>query len=116
MPTPLSGPGIGLPLPQNLYPSELSNAPLDTPTNSICLAPGDAMAVPAGTFYVHPGVYCVLQYLDPVTSTWAMSPTAGWQNGPIYVKSDGFNYRLANLTGCPVSATILSAGSGYVQA
>ena len=39
----LSGPGIGLPLPQNLYPSYLQNAPIDTPTNKVALAAGDAI-------------------------------------------------------------------------
>ena len=116
MSTPLSGPGVGLPIPQSLYPSELYGAPIDTGTNSVTLAPGSVLPIPAGTFYVSPGLYCQLQYLDPITGVWASTPTAGWQNGPIYVKSDGFNYRVANLTGCPVSASVLSAGASYVQA
>lgn len=115
MPSPLSGPGIGLPLPQNLYPSELLNAPLDSPSNIVGLAPGDAIHVPAGTWYITTN-YCVLQYRDPVTNTWTMGPSAAWVGGMLYVKSDGFNYRMANLTGCPVSASIINQGSSYVQA
>lgn len=116
MPTPLSGPGLGLPLPQSLYPSELYGAPPDMGTNSVTLAQGSVLPVPAGTFYVTPGMYCQLQYQDPVTGVWSTGPTAGWQSGPVYIKSDGFNYRVANLTGCPVSASVLSAGASYVQA
>ena len=41
MNAPLSGPGLGLPLPANLYPSELNNAPYDFATNKVCLAPGE---------------------------------------------------------------------------
>ena len=48
MPGFLSGPGVGLPFPQSLYPSELGNAPQDTPGNKLTLAPGDTYVVPAG--------------------------------------------------------------------
>jgi hypothetical protein len=36
--------------------------------------------------------------------------------GPVYVESDGVNYRLANLTGQPVGALITNVGSGYTSA
>jgi hypothetical protein len=94
----------------------LNNAPLDTPTNKICLAPGDCLTIPAGTFYISPGFYLVLQFQDPVTGIWATGSSAAYGRGQIYVKSDGFNVRLANLTGCPVSASVVAYGSGYVQA
>jgi hypothetical protein len=117
MPSPISGPGIGLPLPQNLYPSYLQNAPLDNPSNKLALAPGDAIALPAGDWYIVPGFgYCVIQYLDPVTGTWSYGPSAAWSGSITFVKSDGFNCRIANLTGCPVSASVTAAGTGYVQA
>lgn len=116
MPPFLSGPGLGLPLPQNLYPSELNNAPADTPTNQICLAPGDVFVVPAGDWYINPGQYSVIQFLDPITNTWRMVTPPGW-NGFLHISSDGFNIRVANLLGCPVSATITAPGNGsYVQA
>ena len=67
MPAPLSGPGVGLQLPQNLYPTELANAPFDFSNPNISLAPGDAIPLPAGTWYLDLGLYSVLQYLDPVT-------------------------------------------------
>jgi len=116
MPAPLSGPGLGLPLPQNLYPSELSNAPYDTPTNTIALAPGDELPVPAGNWYIGLGSYLVLEFLDPVNGTWTLIPASAWNGACAYVKSDGFNLRIANRTGTPVSATITNQGSGYAQA
>lgn len=112
----INGPGIGLPLPSGLYPSYLLNAPYDTPTNRITLAPGDTLPIPAGHFYVNTGNYCVLQYADPVTGTWVMGPNAAWNGGQLFVISDGFNYRVANLLGCPTSAVVAAPGSSYVQA
>jgi len=117
MPAPLSGPGIGLQLPQNLYPSELNNAPYDTGTNRCALGPGEQLPIPAGTWLVGLGFYCVLQYLDPVTGIWAMGSSAAYGGrGFIYVKSDGFNVRVANLTGCPTGAAVTVQGTNYVQA
>ena len=112
----LAGPGLGLPLPQYLYPSELYNAPYDFSTNRIALAPGDTLPIPAGDWFVNPGQYCVLQFLDPITGTWSFGPNAAWNGGHQFVLSDGFNVRAANLTGCPVSASVTNYGAGgYVQ-
>src|SRR5208337_997968 len=114
MPSPLSGPGVGLALPQNLYPTELQSAPYDFSTNRVALGPGEQLPIPAGTWYVGLGMYCVLQYLDPVTGTWALGSGAAYgSRGFVYVKSDGFNVRVANLTGCPAGAVIANAGAGY---
>jgi hypothetical protein len=112
----ISGPGLGLPLPQNLYPSELQYAAQDSSSNHVGLAPGDTFVVPAGDWYVNLGNICVLQYLDPVTNTWAMGPNAAWAGGQQFLCSDGFTTRVANLTGCPVSATVYFQGGGYTQA
>src|SRR5271163_2971969 len=116
MPSPLSGPGVGLNYPQNLYPSLLGNAPIDPSGNKIGLAPGETLVLPAGDWYVNLGLYNVLQFLDPVTNTWQLGPGAAWDRGQIFVKSDGFNCRVANLTGCVVSASVINGGTAYVQA
>lgn len=116
MPSPLSGPGLGLALPQYLYPTELQNAPYDASTNKIALGPGEQLPVPAGTWYITLGFYLVLQYLDPITGQWATGSSAAYGRSTVYVKSDGFNVRVANLTGCPVGAAIFALGSNYVQA
>mgnify|MGYP001611893250 FL=1 len=65
----IAGPGLGLPLPQQLYPTALYNMPPDAATNRIALAPGDTLPIPAGDWFVNLGQYCVLQFLDPVTNT-----------------------------------------------
>jgi hypothetical protein len=116
MPAPLSGPGIGLSLPQNLYPTALQNAPYDFSTNKVALAPGDQLPVPAGTWYITLGFYLVLQYLDPVTGVWSMGSSASYGRSMVYVKSDGFNVRVANLTGCPTGAAVVAQGTNYIQA
>lgn len=116
MPGQLSGPGVGLQLPQNLYPTELGNSPYDFSTNRICLAPGQQNPIPRGDWYIGLGSYCVAQYLDPVTNTWVTTATGGWNGGVIFVQSDGFNWRVANLLGCVVGAAITNYGAGgYVQ-
>ncbi len=112
----IAGPGLGLPLPQNLYPTELFNAPPDANTNRIALAPGDTLPIPAGEWFINVGQYCFIQFLDPVTNIWSMGPNAAWNGGHQFVVSDGFNVRVANLTGCPLSATVAAYGSAYVQA
>jgi len=116
MPIGLSGPGVGLPFPQNLFPSELQNAPQDASSNRLALAPGDTFVVPAGDWFIALGMYCVLQYLDPVTNTWTTAPGAAWTRGTHFVPSDGFTTRVANLTGCVVSASVVNGGTAYVQA
>lgn len=116
MSAPLSGPGLGFQLPQNLYPSELQNAPLDAPSNKITLNAGDQIPIPAGTWAISLGSYLTLEFLDPVTGVWVMAAAAAWNDGLYYVKSDGFNLRISNRLGCPVWGVIIAPGSGYVQA
>ena len=116
MPGPMSGPGVGLQLPQNLYPTELGGAPYDFPSNYQCLPAGDQLPIPRGDWLVSLGSYCVLQYLDPVNGIWTIAVTAAWDAGLLYVQSDGFNYRIANMTGCPVGGIVNAAGSSWVQA
>lgn len=114
---PLSGPGQGLMLPQFLFPTELSNAPYDVGTPQLTLNAGDMIPIPAGNWGVGLGLYCVLEWLDPITSVWKIMASAAWQSGLIYIKSDGFNYRIANRTGCPIAGVVTAPGNGsYVQA
>ena len=115
---PMSGPGVGLQVPQNLYPSELNAAPYDANTNYIGLAAGDQIPIPRGDFLISLGSYCVLQFQDPVqpAGCWSIIASAAWDSGLLYVQSDGFNYRIANMTGCPVGGIVNAYGSAYVQA
>ena len=112
----ISGTGVGLQPAQYLYPSELNplNTPLDLGNNYQSLSPGDSLAIPAGSWYVKPGPYCNLQFLDPITGIWRSIGAA--IDKLHYVISDGFNYRVANLTGCAVAAVVTAGGSGYAAA
>jgi hypothetical protein len=107
----ISGPGVGLPYPANLYPSELNNAPDDFPTNFISLAPGQVINIPAGNWAVDGGAYCMTQFLDPVTGIWRFYNSARQQ--PNYYNSDGFTRRVGNFTGCAISAIVTNGGSGF---
>lgn len=112
----ISGPGIGLPIVQNLYPSQLQNAPQDPSSSRLALSGGESIVIPAGEWYINTGCYSVLQYLDPTSGVWSMGANAGWLGGHQYIYSDGFTTRIANLTGCPVSAVIITSGGGWLQA
>src|SRR6266851_10088664 len=116
MPIPLAGPGQGLPLPQNLFPTQLFNAPADASSNRLALSPGDSFVLPAGDWWISMGMYLVLQYLDPVTNVWTTVTGAAWTRGKSFITADGFTCRIANLTGCVVSASIMNGGTNYVQA
>ena len=108
----ISGPGVGLQIPQNLYPSELFNAPYDYATNKIALAPGDTLPLPAGELLITIGAVSMLQYLDPITNTW--TGLSAFRGQAIYFRADGFTSRIANLSGCPVAAVVTGGGTGYL--
>jgi hypothetical protein len=115
MPAPLSGPGLGLQLAQNLYPTALTNAPYDYSTNNIGLTGGQQVPIPAGDWYISIGMYLWLEFYDPVLTAWV--PVASGTNafGPLFVKSDGFNFRIANRLACPVGGIVLFGGVGLTQ-
>jgi hypothetical protein len=92
----------------------------------VTLAASQTFIIPAGTYLVSTGPYTSLQWLEPVsnaglnTNTNLTSAVNGiWRTcnadlaqRPMVIDSDGGNWRLANLTGCPVGAAITNAGSG----
>lgn len=114
----ISGPGVGLPYPQNLYPTDLTGGvQYDAATSRIALAPGDAIIVPPGEWFVGLGMYLVLQYLDPITNVWVTVASSAWEGPLQYVFSDGYTTRIANMLGCPIGGVVTAAGGGgYVQA
>lgn len=116
MPLGLNGPTVGLPLPQFTYPTQVFGSEVDLGTTHIGLNPGEAIPIPAGEWLIQAGLYCIVQYLDPITTTWRIMPTAGINNGVRYVSSDGFNFRVANMTGCLVGAIVTANGSGFTSA
>ena len=107
----ISGTGQYPPRPQFLYPSELYNAPIDTPSNEIQLAAGAVLPIPAGNWMLRPGPYTQVQWLDPITGIWRLSSANSAPSR--FIQSNGQNWRIANLTGCAVSAVIAGGGSGF---
>lgn len=80
----------------------------------ISLAAGQSMLVPRGQYMIAFGKYTFLQVKDPVTGYWRLIQRD--PNLTQLVTSDGFNYRLINLTGCAVGAIITNGGTGYTSA
>ncbi len=78
-------------------------------TNIVTLAAGETYTIPSGTWWVQPGPYTFLQWLDPVTNIFRTRPTAATRS--VYVESDGTNFRLANTTGCVIGAVITTGGA-----
>lgn len=116
MAQPLSGPGLGLQVPQSLYPTNINpTGEIVGNTNIVSLAPGDALPIPAGRYIINCGKYCSLQYLDPVATSWQILRDNDSDDSTTQIWSDGFNVRIANLTGCVVGATVTNGGgAGYV--
>jgi hypothetical protein len=110
----ISGPGVGLPAPTNLYPTDLANAPVDVGTAYIGLSGGDTLVIPAGEWIIENGPNSVIQHLDPITGTWRDYSARSGQPETLF--SDGFTRRVANLTGCPIGAVVSGGGTGYAQA
>lgn len=80
------------------------------------LQPGGMRLVPAGTWMGDTGPYSCFQEYDPVQGQWISPGGDGIFAGPQYMNSDGNNYRMANLSGTIVGATVTTAGSAYVAA
>jgi hypothetical protein len=114
----ISGAGQTLPVPQNLYPSELLNAPLDAPTNYLGMAAGDALPIPAQSneYLINLGNACGIEVLDAPTGTWRIQSDMSRRPGVSYIRSNGVDKRISNRTGCPVAALIANGGSGFTQA
>jgi hypothetical protein len=67
----------------------------------------------SGQYYVDLGQYSALQVYDIGTNYWRNLNVQ--ENRLVTVSSDGFNYRIANTTGCPIGAVITNAGSGLTN-
>jgi hypothetical protein len=81
----------------------------------ISLPTGGLYAIPSGQYIVQPGQYTFVQYYDAGANIWRNlnQPVAG--GGAMVVTSDGYNVRLANLTGCVVGAIVTNGGTGYTN-
>lgn len=103
-----------MPPPQSLYPTGLAGADSIPASNVISLAPGLALPLPRGSWMVGLGGNALLQWYDPVSTSWRSYSGALMKN--LRIISDGFNYRVVNLTSCLVGAVVTNAGSAaYAQ-
>lgn len=78
----------------------------------INLMPGQVFQIPNGTWACAPGRYTLIQWQDTNAARWRNFTAQPGQ--PATIDSDGTNYRLANLTGCPIGAVITNVGNGNV--
>ena len=85
----------------------------DLTSTTVTLPSGACYAPPSGRWAIKPGLYTTWQEYDPITGVWHVPGAGPTVAGVETVFSDGFNYRLANQTGCPVGAVVTGAGSGY---
>lgn len=109
----LAGPGQGLAPPQALYPASLYTTPYTAPTNLVELQAGQALLIPAGTWIVGGlGNVSGVQWLDPVSAQWKPLSEVGAPFA-MTIRSDGFNFRVANLSGVATGANTSAPGSGY---
>lgn len=76
----------------------------------ITLAPGQVFILPAAQWQVATGRYTLPQWYDTNVSRWRNFTTQPGQ--VVTISSDGQNFRIANLTGCPVAAVINNLGAG----
>lgn len=114
----LAGPGQGLPFPQALYPPSLWTTPFTAPTNQVGLQAGQSLLIPAGTWIVSGGgtnPVTGVFWKNPVTGVWTPLTAAG-DPFALTIRSDGFNFLVANNSGQPTGATVTTPGTGYTQA
>ena len=84
------------------------------PAALISLVSGQTYVIPSGQYQVVPGAYTFMQWYDPTTQIWRPAQTVT-QSDSFVISSDGYNYRLANLTGTVVGASLTNAGTGYTN-
>lgn len=76
----------------------------------ITLPSGGVFYMPSGQWALETGGTTTLQWFDPIAQLWRgfQDPAGDGQ----YISSDGYNYRLINLSGTVVGASITAAGTG----
>lgn len=72
------------------------------------LPPGETYVIPEGQYIASMGLYTNVQYYDPAPAIWR---NLRGDRGPFMLSSDGANFRIANLSGCPVGAIVTAGGA-----
>lgn len=68
----------------------------------------------SGQYYLNLGQYSQLQVYDSSANYWRNLCVAPY-GAPLAFSADGFNYRIANTTGCPIGALVTTASSGLTN-
>lgn len=111
----IGGPGLGLPLPQAVYPQPAGVDPYVPPSNKFALSPAQTFVIPAGDWVVQStGTISAIQWLDPIRQEWVNYSGPGSALA-MRIRSDGANWRVNNLSDAAYAATVTAAGSNYVQ-
>jgi hypothetical protein len=83
---------------------------LANPSAAVTLQSGQSSILPSGQYAIQLGKYSVIQYYDPISLTWRSLEVATPGN-PFVFYSDGYNYRLMNLSGTVVGGVITTLGT-----
>ena len=81
------------------------------PATAVTLQSGQSAIIPSGQSIITLGKHSVIQWYDPVSTTWRTFTNSGYVNGPQIFGSDGYNYRLINLSGTVVGGVITTLGT-----
>ena len=80
------------------------------PSTAVTLVSGQYSVLPSGQYLITLGKYSVIQWYDPISTTWRNFNTA-YNGVPFPFTSDGYNYRIINLSGCVVGAVVTTGGT-----
>jgi hypothetical protein len=80
----------------------------------VALAGGQLYMIPSGQYFANTGPYTFIQWYDPGAKIWRNYQTPTNSRGS-FISSDGFNWRLANITGGIVGAVVTNGGAGYTN-
>ena len=83
---------------------------LANPSSAITLQSGQSAILPSGQYIVQLGKYSVVQWYDPVSTTWRnLNAITAGTFFPFV--SDGYNYRIMNISGTVVGGVITAGGT-----
>jgi hypothetical protein len=83
---------------------------MESPSSAVTLQSGQSQVLPSGQYLVQLGKYSAIQYWDPVSLTWRNLINSQPGRAELF-SSDGYNYRLINLSGTVVGGVPTTLGT-----